>query len=101
MFKIFNRQFFDAIIDNWRKDLRDNPVVFWIEMLGTISCMIASGTLAIMAPKPNLIEVYCFYLVGSTSLIISSYMRSNGFWVFLNMFFWCVDVIGLWNTLKG
>lgn len=101
MLKIFNRQFFDAIVENWRKDLRENPTVFWIEMLGTLSCIIASGSLALAAPHPNLLVVYSFYLMGSSLLMVSSYMRSNGFWVFLNMFFWCVDIVGLVNTLKG
>jgi hypothetical protein len=101
MRNIFNKQFFDGIIENWRKDLRENPLVFWIEMAGTLSCMIASGSLAITAPNPNLLEVYFFYLCGSSLLMVSSYMRSNGFWVFLNLFFWCIDIVGLWNTWHG
>jgi hypothetical protein len=101
MKNIFNRQFFDGIIENWRKDLRENPIVFWIEMFGTLSCMMASGTLALTAPNPNLILVYLFYLTGSSSLMISSYMRSNGFWVFLNLFFWSIDIVGIYKTLHG
>lgn len=99
--KVFNKQFFDGIIENWRKDLRENPVIFWVEMFGTLFLMLAGGTLALTAPNPNLLVVYSFYLTGSSSLMVSSYMRSNGFWVFLNLFFWCVDIVGLVNTLRG
>lgn len=101
MLIVFKKEFYSGIIENWRKDLRENKVIFWVEMFGTLSCMMASGSLALTAPNPNLLWVYTFYLLGSSSLMVSSYMRSNGFWVLLNLFFWCVDVVGLWNTWNG
>lgn len=101
MTNIFNKQFFTGIVDNWKKDLRDNKLIFWLEMLGTAACMIAAGTLALTAPHPDLIVVYSAYLVGSTSLATSSYLRNNGFWVILNLFFMIVDIVGLTNTLIG
>ena len=63
--------------------------------------MVAAGLLALTAPKPNLVLVYSAYMVGSSTLATSSYLRNNGFWVVLNMFFFTVDVIGLYNTLSA
>ena len=65
------------------------------------AAMVAAGSLALLAPHPNLILTYVAYMVGSSSLMVSSFLRNNGFWFFLNMFFFVVDVIGLTNTLRG
>lgn len=101
MRNIFNKSFFTGILDNWKKDFRDNKLIFWLEMIGTIACMIAAAMLALTAPKPDLIMVYSAYLVGSTTLATSSYLRNNGFWVILNLFFMTVDIVGLTNTLTA
>jgi hypothetical protein len=95
-----NKEMFNGIVDNWKKDLRENPLMFWLEMVGTLSCMVAAGMLALTAPHPNLLMVYTAYMIGSSTLAVSSYMRNNGFWVILNLFFFTVDIIGLTNTLS-
>jgi len=92
---------FNGILDNWKHDYKHNPAIFWLELIGTLGCVVAAGSLALLAPHPNLILTYCAYLVGSTSLSISSYMRNNGFWLLLNMFFAIVDIIGLTKTLMA
>lgn len=101
MGQVINKSFFAGIWENWQKDLRDNKPLFWLEMFGTFVCMIASSTLAFTAPHPNLLLVYGAYMTGSSTLMITSYMRNNGFWVMLNAFFFSVDVIGLTNTLMA
>jgi hypothetical protein len=40
-------------------------------------------------------------MIGSSTLALSSYLRNNGFWVILNLFFFSVDIIGLTNTLTA
>lgn len=91
----------NGIWDNWKYDFVHNPVIFWFELIGTLGCVVAAGSLALLAPHPNLILTYAAYMVGSSSLMVSSFLRNNGFWFFLNMFFFVVDVIGLTNTLRG
>jgi hypothetical protein len=92
---------FKGILDNWKHDFRNNPLIFWFELIGTLGCIVAAGSLALLAPHPNLIVTYSAYMIGSSSLMVSSWLRKNGFWFFLNMFFFVVDVIGLTNTLRG
>ena len=92
---------FSGILDNWKRDFKENKLIFWLELIGTLGCMVAAGLLALTAPKPNLVLVYSAYMVGSSTLATSSYLRNNGFWVVLNMFFFTVDVIGLYNTLSA
>ena len=96
-----NKNIFSDILDNWKKDFKENKLIFWLEMIGTLGCMTAAGLLALTAPKPDLVLVYSAYMVGSSTLTVSSYLRNNGFWVVLNMFFFTVDVIGLYNTLTA
>lgn len=92
---------FKGILDNWKYDFKHNPVIFWLEFIGTLACIIAAGSLAYQAPHPNMIPIYYAYMTGSLTLAISSYMRNNGFWVVLNMFFFCVDIFGMHNALTG
>lgn len=96
-----NTAIFKGIFDNWKHDWKTNKPLFFLELIGTLGCMMAAGSLAFMAPKPDLLIVYSFYLVGSTTLALSSYLRNNGFWVVLNLFFMTVDLIGIYNTCSG
>jgi hypothetical protein len=101
MQNVLKKSFFTGILDNWKKDMKENKLVFWLEMIGTLGCMIAAGSLALTAPHPNLLLVYGAYMTGSSTLMVSSYLRNNGFWVILNGFFFAVDVVGLHNTLTA
>lgn len=92
---------FKGIIDNWIKDFKTNPVVFWLELIGILGGMIAAGTLALTVPHAPFFFIYGSYIVGSTCLIISSYLRNNGFWVILNMFFFSIDIIGICHLLDN
>lgn len=95
------KNIFKGIFDNWVHDFHHNPVLFWLEFVGTLGCVVASSSLAIMAPNPNWYLTYGAYLVGSSTLTVSSYMRNNGFWVVLNVFFATVDIIGLVNVIRA
>jgi hypothetical protein len=92
---------FQGIFDNWKHDWNNNQLLFWLEVIGTAGCVVAAGSLALLAPKPDLIFTYSAYLVGSSTLMVSSYMRNNGWWVLMNAFFMTVDIIGIYNTLTG
>jgi hypothetical protein len=94
-----DKSFFTGIVDNWKKDFRDNKLIFWLEMVGTLGCMVAAGLLALTAPTPPLLYVYIAYMIGSSTLATASYLRNNGFWFILNLFFFSVDIVGLFNTL--
>jgi hypothetical protein len=86
---------FKGIIDNWIKDFKTNPVLFWLELVGIAGGMIAAGTLALTVPNPPFFFIYLSYIIGSTCLIIASYLRNNGFWVILNLYFVSIDLIGM------
>ena len=95
----FNKNIFTGVLDNWKKDFRENKLIFWLELIGTLGCVLAAGSLALLAPHPNLVMTYAFYLVGSSTLSVSSYLRNNGFWVILNLFFMVVDIFGMTRVL--
>jgi hypothetical protein len=92
---------FKGIIDNWIKDFKDNPVLFWLELVGIVGGMIAAGTIAFTVPTVPFFFVYITYITGSSCLIIASFLRNNGFWVILNFFFVSIDVMGICHLLEN
>lgn len=91
---------FKGILDNWKHDWKNDRRLFWFEAVGTMGCVVAAATLAMTAANPQLLAVYCAYLVGSTNLVISSYIRNNGWWVMLNLTFMTFDLLGIYNILS-
>ena len=92
---------FSGIFDNWKYDFHNNKPLFWLEFFGTVMCIITAAVLAFTARKPDMILIYSMYLSGSSSLAIVGYLRSNGFFVMVNVCFLVVDIIGLINMLTA
>lgn len=90
---------FNGVLDNWKHDWKNNRKLFWFEAVGTAGCVVAAMTLAFTAANPNMLAVYFAYLVGSTNLVASSYIRNNGWWLLLNLTFMVFDCIGIYNVL--
>lgn len=92
---------FKGVIDNWINDFRTNPLLFWLELIGILGAMGGAGMLALTVPDVPFFLVYTSYIIGSTCLIIASYLRKNGFWIILNMFFVTIDIVGIFHLLVG
>jgi hypothetical protein len=90
-----------GIIENWKHDWKNDQILFWLELVGTLGCVIAAGSLAIMAAHPKLLFTYCLYLVGSGCFLTASYKRNNGWWVVLNSFFMSMDLLGIYNIITN
>ncbi len=85
---------------NWAHDLVHNPWVFGLELLGTVSAMLAATILAWYVPQPPFLLVYGLYILGSTCLAVASYLRHNGFWWMLSVFFVSIDILGVYRLLR-
>jgi hypothetical protein len=92
---------FKGIIQNWITDFKENPLLFWLELIGILGGMIAAGLLALTVPTPPFFLIYTSYIIGSSCLAASSYIRNNGFWVILSCFFIMIDVIGLTHLIMS
>lgn len=70
---------------------------FYAELLGTLSAVIASGWLSIMADDPPLIWIYPFYLISSLFTAYAG-VRRNAAWIaLLSVYFTFINIYGILN----
>ena len=91
--------FFSNLLLYLQKDWRENKLRFIIEMIGTMSSITSTITLAVMLEGANLYVVYLLWLVGSFTLTITSYMRGASWMVCLMAIYSITNVIGLLHLL--
>ena len=87
------------IIEFWKQAKEQDPLCFWLEMLGTLVTIGASMTLAINADNPDMRIVYPGFMLGS-ALAIFTYTRRKLAWPFLlTAYFACVNVLGFGKAI--
>jgi hypothetical protein len=89
----------DRLFDQWKKDWRENRRLFWLEMTGTLSSIVASVLVSFWAGRMDLFWVFLFWLIGSLSLALAAYIRSTAWPMLLMVIYTIFNVIGLYNTL--
>jgi len=88
-----------GLSDQWKKDWNEHRPIFWLEMIGTLSSIAASVLVSIWANRIDLSWVFIFWMIGSISLAISSYMRSTAWPMILMIVYTVFNLIGLYNTI--
>lgn len=83
------------LIHKLRQDWHDQPVTISLEVVGTVTSMLAAVLLSL--ELTSLFTVYVFWMMGSVSLMISSIQRQNMNLIMLMMFYTIMNMIGLWN----
>ena len=82
-----------------RYDWNSHRLRFVLEVCGVTCNIIASILLAVTAHDPWLAHVYTLFLMASSMLIYTSYLRGSTGFVVLYAVFIVIDTIGLSNTL--
>ena len=82
-----------------RYDWNSHRLRFVLEVCGVTCNIIASILLAVTAQDPWLAHVYTLFLMASSMLIYTSYLRGSTGFVVLYAVFIVIDTIGLSNTL--
>lgn len=90
---------FGKIFNQWATDWKINPLLFWLEFVGTISSIMASVLISVWASSINLFWVFVCWMIGSLSLTITAYIRATGWPMLLMIVYTFFNVIGLYNTL--
>ena len=90
---------FSRISEQWKKDWTENRTIFWFEMIGTLSSITASVLISVWPGSINLFWVFIFWMIGSLSLVASSYMRSTAWPMLLMLVYTVFNLIGLYNTI--
>lgn len=87
------------IFDQWKLDWRTNRRLFNLELIGVASSIAAAILISFFPASISLQLVFVFWLIGSISLAITSYMRANAWPMALMITYTVLNVIGLLNTL--
>lgn len=87
------------ILNQWVMDWKHNPLLFWLELIGTVSSIMASVLISVWAGQINLFYVFVCWMIGSVSLTITAYMRSTGWPMLLMIVYTVFNIIGLYNTI--
>ena len=85
----------------WIDSFIENPTVFWIEMLATISVVIGSFliTYTVLSLKPILFIP--FYLFGSICSLIAPIIRKAVWVIVRTSWFTAMNIIGLLRLILG
>lgn len=88
-----------TLFSQWISDWRDRRSLFWLEMIGTVSSLIAAVLISFWPGIIHLSWVFSFWLVGSISLAISSYMRQAAWPMLLMITYTVFNLVGLWKMI--
>lgn len=72
---------------------------FYFELVSFVFTVGASLTLAINAASPNMLLVYPFFFVGSTTQCYASYRRGAAWVMVLTAYFSCINLFGFGRAL--
>ena len=89
-----------TLFDQWILDWRESRGLFWFESVGTISSLIAAVLISFWPTAIHLGWIFGFWLIGSGSLAISSFIRNTGWPMILMSTYTVLNIIGLYNVLK-
>lgn len=87
------------VVDQWAHDWRTNKFLFFFELIGTASSILASVLISFWPTAINLVWVFIFWLIGSLLLLITSWIRSTGWPMLLMLTYSVFNIIGLYNLL--
>ena len=78
----------------WSNSYSSDRVAFYFELISFVFTVSASLTLAINAADPNMMLVYPFFFVGSTTSCYAAYRRGAAWVMLLTAYFSIINVFG-------
>lgn len=80
-------------------DYKNNPFTLFLEAIGTVTCLVASASLAFFAANANLLFILIAYFVGSVLWIVAAKLRNNSFLLVLNVAYAAINLFGIIKLL--
>lgn len=90
---------FKQFLKAWKHDKKHQPHIFWLELTGTITSMLASFLLASFAINPPMFVIFSLWLYGAISMSTAFYFRRNGSAMLLMLWYVGINILGLSNIL--
>jgi len=84
----------NKIVDFWKSSYQSDRVAFAFELVSFVFTVSASLTLAINARDPNMMLVYPFFFIGSTTQCYAAIRRGAAWVMLLTGYFSFINVFG-------
>lgn len=78
----------------WANSYYSDKTAFYFELVSFLFTVGASMTLAINAKDPNMMLVYPFFFIGSTTQCYAAFRRGSAWVMLLTAYFSCVNIFG-------
>lgn len=88
----------NEIIAQWKFDYNNKKIIFYLEVVGTISSIIASFLISTFPETIHLSWVFTFWTIGSISIGTSSYLRKIAWPTLLMLIYTVFNFIGLYKV---
>lgn len=88
-----------GVIKQWRHDWYHEKIIFWFELIGVIGSLAAAVMISFWPGQISMVWIFSLWLVGSSSLAISSFLRRTAWPLLLMSTYTVLNMIGLSNTL--
>lgn len=87
------------IVVFWRETWIQSKVLFFAEMIGTLTGMIGSAMLGFQSPLPDLLTIFTLYTISAGCFIYSNYIRHSAWLIILMIFYVGMNIVGLSKVL--
>lgn len=85
---------FSDIIEFWKETWRDDKVLFFAEMTGTILALSAAMILS-LASGHYLLTIFIFYSVANVCMSYAAYKRKSSWILLMSVGFLIINAIGI------
>lgn len=83
----------------WKETWRNNKPLFFAEMIGTLTGMVAATMMGVQSPNPDLITIFILYNINAVLFIYATYLRQSAWLLILMIFYLITNTIGLGRAI--
>lgn len=84
----------NKIIQFWKNSYESDRIAFYFELVSFVFTVSASLTLALTAREPNMMLIYPFFFIGSTTSCYAALRRGAAWVMLLTGYFSFINVFG-------
>lgn len=93
----FAHQFFNNLLNFFIQSWHESKLLFFIEMFGALTGIIAASLMAFMAPNPPFLLAFILYNVSAILILYISVKKGAPFTALLMVFYLIITTIGIFN----
>ena len=83
----------------WKETWQESKVLFFAEMIGTLTGMAGASMLGFQSPAPDLLTIFTLYTISAACFVYSNYIRHSAWLILLMFFYVTMNAVGLAKVL--